>query len=300
MSDPLFDRYAVVDWSSASAPARGADSVWIATLDRRSGARTLDNPSTRTDAIERLVALILGAPAARWLVGFDFPFGYPAGVAARTFGGGDWRAVWSRLAAEIEDGPTNANNRFDVAGRLNAAWPGDGPFWGNGLKRDVDGLPRKKPCREPGETGERPAEWRLVERRRRARGGLGGAPKSVWQLAGAGAVGAQTLVGIVALDRLRADRRIRDEVEIWPFETGLAPPSRRICVAEVYPSIIAPERIGDEPKDAAQVRGLADHFAAADAAGRLAAAFEGPADLDDDARDAIVSEEAWILDPDDV
>ena len=55
------------------------------------------------------------------LAGFDFPYGYPAGLA-RVLGldGSPWRSVWDDLKARIADDQTlGTNNRFYVAGDLN-------------------------------------------------------------------------------------------------------------------------------------------------------------------------------------
>ncbi len=296
MSRPRFDWVAMVDWSAASTPVTGADSVWWAVATREGAIARLENPPTRREAMDAVADWLRAVRASgeRALLGFDFPFGYPAGVAAR-LGCADWRALWARLADLVTEGSRNATNRLDAAAALNAAWADEGPFWGNGLKRDIPGLPRKKPS---GYGAALPSEWRRVERlqkaRRRADKRLLGDPKSVWQLAGAGAVGSQALTGIAALERLRQDPTLRDAVEIWPLERGLAPPNKPICVAEVYPSLRAATPLQGEPKDAAQVRTLALWLAEADASGALDALFRGPSDLGSADR-ALAAEEAWIL-----
>src|SRR4051812_10657116 len=75
-----FETYIVVDWSGAAVPRRGADSIWIG---RRGadGAERVENPATRSEAERRLVELLRDERSV--LVGFDFPFAYPAGLAAR-------------------------------------------------------------------------------------------------------------------------------------------------------------------------------------------------------------------------
>ena len=59
-------------------------------------------------------------------------------------------------------------------------------------------------------------------RDRRARGA-----KTVWQLAYAGSVGSQMLLGLPALKRLVADPLIEGRAAVWPFETACAYPTRR-------------------------------------------------------------------------
>ena len=95
---------------------------------------------TRGAAVEWLAGCLAAERAAgrRVLVGFDFPFGYPAGFAEAVTGEPRALALWAHLASLLRDDPaTNANNRFEVAAALNAARPGPGPFWGNGLAQEL-------------------------------------------------------------------------------------------------------------------------------------------------------------------
>ena len=204
------------------------------------------------------------------LAGFDFPFGYPAGFAEALTGHADPFALWDWLEARIKDSRT-ANNRFDVAGEINARLPGIGPFWGNGLKRDIEHLPRLGTARR---------NMPFPERRRAETT----APRAfpVWQLSGAGAVGGQVLMGLPVLARLR--RRFAGNVSIWPFERPQTP----LVIAEAWPSLLADEvqaalAAQGGIKDARQVE-------------LLAAAIAGLAD-DDLATllDAEDAEEGWIL-----
>ena len=89
---PLFDTHIVVDWSARSRPSPvrpGKDAIWWA-LARTDGgeAREPEYARTRHEAIRRLARLMADELDAgrRVLVGFDFPFGYPAGVAGRLTG----------------------------------------------------------------------------------------------------------------------------------------------------------------------------------------------------------------------
>ena len=201
----VFGSYLVADWSANGTPKTGKDSIWIA-LVRPGMPPLLENPATRQTAVARIEALIQDEQAAgrRVLAGFDFPFGYPAGFAEALGPAAGWEDVWARLAAEVSDAPDNGNDRFDAAARLNTLFPGDGPFWGNGLKRDVPGLPRKLPAGY-GTT--------LPARLRHAEGQARGA-QEVWKLSGAGSVGGQALMGIAALEGLRQ----RVDATVWPFE----------------------------------------------------------------------------------
>ncbi|MEL6978531.1 MAG: cobalamin biosynthesis protein CbiG [Pseudomonadota bacterium] len=306
MSDAgaLFDVYVIADWSAAGAPKRGADSIWIAAARRARGAAprlvALLNPATRAEAETALRETLQSAlgRGERALLGFDFPFGYPAGAAARLLGEDAapaedeplWARLWAKLAREVRDGPRNATNRYAAAGALNAGWAAPGPFWGNGAKAEIDGLGRRKPS---GYGAALPAEFRLVERRLRAAGGP--RPKSVWQLAGAGSVGGQALTGLPVVERLRRDPRLATSCRVWPFETGFAPPAAPIAMAEIYPSLIPVTPAAGEPKDAAQVRTLALALGALDAKGALSPLFSAAEDLTAAERAASIDEEGWIL-----
>src|SRR5437762_12862436 len=82
-ADRLFDTYVIVDWSAASQPKTGRDSIWICRLG--ADGESFCNPPTRHAAKGLLADMLAGASARgeRVVVGFDFPFGYPAGFAAR-------------------------------------------------------------------------------------------------------------------------------------------------------------------------------------------------------------------------
>jgi hypothetical protein len=295
MGTSLFQSYIAVDWSAAARPTRGRDSIWIAAVARDARGRPrrthLENPSTRQAATERLVELAAARldRGHRVLIGFDFPFGYPAGTAAALglAGGLEWRKLWARIDALLQDAPDNANNRFEVGAALNQALTGEAfPFWAHDGARDRPLLARR---------GRRPhgpddlAERRLVERR---------APRTqpVWKLAGAGAVGSQALTGIPRVWRIRTDPALAFACQVWPFETGLTEaPAGDLILAELYPSLVAPDAIEGLPKDAGQVSAVAKALARLDAAGRLGPLFAGDPTLDAAERATVEREEAWIL-----
>ena len=292
----LFDCYVMVDWSAAAVPRLGRDSIWAAALRRRRGrieTLLLENLATRADAKAVLRGLLIAslARAERALLGFDFPFAYPAGLAARLgLAGTPWRAIWDTIAGLIEDGPENRNNRFAVGAELNRRLTGAAfPFWGCPKAQASIHLQPKHHRRH--DDAEFP-EHRLVEARMRG-------PQPGWKLAGAGSAGGQALTGIPVLRSLRDDPALSHALRIWPFETGLAAPgpSRhpRAVMAEIYPSLVpAPARVG-EVKDSAQVRHLAHHFAALDAKGALAPLLAGDPGLSPEDRARVEREEGWVL-----
>jgi precorrin-8X/cobalt-precorrin-8 methylmutase len=284
----MFDAFVMVDWSAATVPRTGRDSIWIC-WHAKDGER-LENPSTR-HAAKKLLENWLDAAfdrRARVLLGFDFPFGYPAGFAARLgLCGPPWRAVWNEIADLLRDDERNANNRFEVADALNQRVSGGPfPFWGcpPGSPRAHLGI---KHHRGHGSGGL--AERRLVDLHIPS-------AQPCWKLLGAGSVGGQALTGIPVVRALRDDPRWIDRVRIWPFETGLqAPEAGAVVIAEVYPSLWAISAADGEPKDAAQVRSVARFFADSDRAGSLGALFAGDPSLTPEQRRRVETEEAWTL-----
>ncbi len=295
---PLFHTHVVVDWSARSTPSPERDSkdaIWWAVA--RSDGGTVPAPRyarTRHEALEGLAAFIAGELDAgrRVLAGFDFPFGYPAGVAKHLTDEAAALALWDWLAARIDDGTNNGNNRYAVAAAINRTYSGLGPFWGHPPTWRCPDVPAKASARTQREA--HPPERRIADLR--AKGA-----KTVWQLAYAGSVGSQLLLGLPALERLVADPRIWGRAEVWPFETGLRVPDAdvRAVIAEVYPSLLRNEvrarREAGEILDRAQVRVNADAFARLDSGGGLAPLFEGAPGLRPGERRLIEAEEAWIL-----
>ena len=294
---PLFHTHIVVDWSARSKPSPAkptGDAIWWAVARVGSGIEA-DEPAylrTRHEALERLARLIAGELDAgrRVLVGFDFPFGYPASVAEHLTGAAAGLALWDWLGERIADAPDNANNRYDVAAAINAAYPGLGPFWGRPPTWPYATIPVR--ASERSEQEAHPPERRICDIR--ATGA-----KTVWQLAYTGSVGSQMLLGLPALKRLAADPRIAGRAAIWPFQTGLQTPEAPAVIAEVYPSLLRAEvrahRREDEILDSAQVRVNAEAFARLDALDGLAPLFAGAPCLTADERRLIETEEAWIL-----
>lgn len=254
----VFDSYMVVDWSANGTPKTGRDSIWIAHLGAGQ-AVDLTNPPTRHAAMARIASILDEEARAgrRVLAGFDFAFGYPAGLAQAMGQGAAWRDVWAWLHDTLTDAPDNANNRFELAARLNAFFPGDGPFWGNGLARDIPGLPRRKP---QGWGDTLPANRRLAD-------SLAPGAQEVWKLSGAGSVGGQSLTGIAALEGLRRRR----SVSVWPFDP--LPTDTTPVMAEVFPSLIPLDPALHPIRDAAQVIGLARFLRHEDRQGRLGTAL---------------------------
>ena len=218
------DTVLMVDWSGGNdrGTTPKADAIWYC-VARGSEVMPPVYCRNRQTAEAEIIAILDAEHAAgrRVLAGFDFAFGYPEGFGRHLTGSEDPFAVWDWFADRVEDAP-KANNRFDLAGEINAIFPGIGPFWGNGLpNRDITHLPRKGTARHAhGMTERRAAE----ERATRA--------FPVWQLSGAGAVGSQVIMGLPTLARLR--HRFGDDLAVWPFQ----PLDRQIALVEIWPSLI--------------------------------------------------------------
>ena len=292
----LFSAYLIVDWSAASKPTTGADSIWIGVMKRDVRFRLSFesyNEATRTAAEARLNAILadLKKRSERALVGFDFPMGFPRGFAgAMKLKGDPWRAAWDELGKRVVDKPTNVNNRFNVAAQLNRLLT-DGPFpFGGAPPKDVQTpLLATKP-RAHG-SGDLP-EFRHADLA--AKGAA-----SIWKTYYNGSVGGQAIMGIPVARRLKDARA--DAAKVWPFETGFKALTEAdlagvdVVMAEVYPSLIKGSALPGEVKDQTQVRLTAEHFAKLDEANRLGEVF-GPAK--GVAADVVLDaerEEGWIL-----
>jgi hypothetical protein len=293
----LFSAYVIVDWSAAAKPSTGADSIWIGVLKRDVRFRLSFesyNPATRAEAETRLAAILddLKKRGERALMGFDFPLGFPRGLAKALALPGDkpWRAVWDQLAKMVKDKADNTNNRFGVGSEINRRLTGGPfPFWGCPPK---DALTTLQPKRVREHGPDDLPEFRLADKA--AKGA-----HSIWKLYYNGSVGGQAIVGIPAVRRLKDARG--EAVRVWPFETGFKVLTEAdlegvdVVVAEVYPSLLKAVPAPGEVKDLAQVRELAEHFAKLDETGKLAAVFAAPKGLDEDALAMAETEEGWIL-----
>lgn len=275
----LFDRYIAVDWSAANRPRIGADSIWIAELGPE-GARLSLNPPTRREATELIIERIKAARGAgeRVMVGFDFVFGYPRGAARAITGKAGWRSIWEAIGSQIEDGPDNRSNRFELAARFNRAIEVE-YFWGHPQHHAYVGLAPRRPLHGYPHI----AEHRLAEKYVRG-------PQPAWKLTGAGAVGSQSLLGIARLGQIR---RAVPEARIWPFETAFESELGTVALVEIYPSMFPlPGRL--EPRDREQVEVSVARFAELDAAGLLGEFLSAPGILLPSQKRDVLEEEGWI------
>ncbi len=281
-----FDTIVMIDWSGAPdrGPVPKPDAIWASVL-REEGEAVPVYFRNATDLEHWLLGLVAAecGRGRRTLVGFDFPFGYPRGVARRITGEDGPAALWDWFADAFETLPAG-EGRFDIAGRLNRLLPGAGPFWFNGLQgREIDDLPRRKPVHDP----DLPARREVEDL---ARGSF-----ACWQMGGVGAAGSQAMTGMATLSRLR--RILGRDMAVWPF----APLDGPVGVVEIWPSLarvavrarlaepgIPRDRKGAPIKDAAQVSALARIVGTAQAEGHLDGLLAAPS-----ARSR--QDEGWIL-----
>ncbi len=267
-----FDRIAVLDWSAAAGRNTGRNSIWLAVAG--AGDLHISNLPIREQAETTLQTIISSTLAAeqRLLIGVDVAFGYPAGFARALTGRAEALAVWDWLAARVQDDAKARSNHPQVAAAINATLGGAadaGPFWGSSAPLQAAGLPPRRPASLPAGLASHRAADRAVQ-------GGKAQPKSVWQLAGAGVVGAQVLTALPVLARLRA--AFPGQIAVWPFDAPTAP----VVLAEVYPALIdaavAEARAADPDAvpDALQVRLLAEALQRLVATDTLAAMLATP------------------------
>lgn len=258
---------AVVDWSASNVPSPArpsADAIWIGVCTAAGESQSYHR--TRAAAMDHLQML---TAQGNWLVGFDFPMGYPAGFAARLTGSRDPLAVWHWLAARLQDGPDNRNTRFQLAAEMNRKL-GAPLFWGRPSGLDLPDLPPRKIADYP---GSGLAERRAVE-------ALVPSAQPVWKLFTTGSVGSQAITGLARLAPLTQAA----DVAVWPFD----PRPARLVLAEIYPSLLAPlVTAAGGIKDQAQVRLLARALWRLQDAGRLQELMTG--------LPAAAQSEGWII-----
>lgn len=251
-----FDTVIMVDWSGGNdrGPTPKKDAIWTC-LARNGAAGAPVYHRNRQIAEAWIIAALTAEQSAhrRTLIGFDLCFAFPSGFAAALTGADDPLMLWDWFAERVTDTPTG-NNRFTLAGEINAGFPGIGPFWGNGRpNHDVPHLPRK---------GNDRLNHGLPDTRAADRAIPGAF--SPWQLSGAGAVGGQVIMGLPTLARLR--HHFGAALSVWPFQQ----PDTPIVMAETYfsmlPAALA-QTMTDHPiRDAAQVALYARTFSALSAA----------------------------------
>jgi molybdopterin molybdotransferase len=176
------------------------------------------NIATRHELAERLGEL--ATLPDRSLIIVDVALGWPVDVARVFVPRSPTRASMTRLLTSmVDDGPTNANNRFEVAAELNRSI-GVAVFWGHPVGHAYRGLAATR-------TTPRGLRAFCGERLRRLERACGGTIKSPLQLYGNGSVGSQSILAQVMFERLR---RGGVDLALWPYEDSCA----QVVVAEEF------------------------------------------------------------------
>jgi hypothetical protein len=214
MADGGLQRVVGVDWSGDQGPGQRR-KIWAGVWTAATGKVALESGRSRDELMDWLVEL--GRETPRMVVGFDFSFSYPAWFL-REMGIGSAPEFWRVVA----DGQGERWLHKDCE---------DGRFWGRvGSQRHG-----KKPAEFCGEHAHR--MLRRAETALKVRAEItdpvaaariaGIAPKSVFQIGGAGSVGTASLRGMACLLRLRSAG-----FRVWPFD---APELKRApMVVEIY------------------------------------------------------------------
>lgn len=297
----LFGAYVIVDYSAAEGKKTGESSVWIGVMKRDVRFRLsydAHNPATRAEAQALLRSILadLHKRGDRIFLGAAFPLGLPRGTSARLdLKGAPWQGMWDFLGKNVVDKADNSNNRFQVAAKINRLTTDEAyPFWGcpkNAAQKWLSTL-------KPDSFGDFP-EFRLTETAAAAKVKKAAAPKSLWQMHGAGVAGGVAMLGIAALKSLLDS--LGEKARVWPQQTGFgaldaeAVADVTTVAAEVYPALFEGEAHAGEVKDASAVRLTAEALADLDDKGQLAALFAAPKGLDEAQVAAAAEEEGWIL-----
>jgi len=214
LGEETVQRVVAVDWSGERSDAGQRKKIWVGVWTAGDRVR-LESGRTREEVCDWLIAMAGETP--RMVVGVDFCFSYPAWFVEEC-GAGTAAEFWAVVKEHGE------------------GWLGrecaDARFWGRrGSLRDG-----KKPVEFCGERGHR--MLRRADEACKVRAKIldpteaakvkGIAPKSPFQIGGAGAVGTGTLRGIPELFRLRAAG-----FRVWPFDVPALP-----LLVEIYPRLL--------------------------------------------------------------
>ena len=221
--DDGLDRIVAIDWSGDASAAGQRRKIWAAVWTAAKHGRvpaagpfgghvTLESGRTREEVAEWLIVLARETP--RMVVGFDFCFGFPKWFARGELGCADGPAFWELVEREH-------SARWLVHGGA------DRRFWGRPHKRPAEfsGARLHRMLRATDIDHKLAALIAEPERAARVRGI---APKSVFQIGGAGAVGTASLRGMPVVRRLH-----EAGFAVWPFDRPALKAGRPLVV-EMY------------------------------------------------------------------
>jgi len=223
MSLAKIERVVAVDWSGDRSTAGQRRKIWAgqwtasATGRVLGGSVRLESGRTRDELCDWLIALAGETP--RMVVGFDFCFSFPEWFVRGEMGCADGPAFWELVTREHGERWLDrdcADARF--WGKAGSARHGKRPaeFSGDRFHRMLRAT----------DIGNKLAA--MIPDAERAARVRGIAPKSVFQIGGAGSVGTASLRGIPVVKRLRAAG-----FSVWPFDAPALDQGRPLIV-EMY------------------------------------------------------------------
>lgn len=308
---PLFETYIFIDWSARNDlsplnPSAGA--IWVGELTPSFNDLNETYFRGRQDCYHFIFKRLWHhfEHNHRVLLGFDFAYGYPHGLASSLYLPADdkkaWWNIWTELSTRIEDTDDNRNNRFTVASELNgiAGSGNGGPIWGVPLAQATDHLyPNSPGFPFEAKNGVNLERLRITEMRLSQ-------VQETWKLFGAGSVGGQTLVGVPYLHRLRRHVDFAERSAVWPFETSFtSTPTPKtgpyVVHAEIWPGVIKNtvasiiENQKTPIQDQIQVRAMCQWAADLDHKNKLGQLFGTPGGLDEGQIRTCIEHEGWIL-----
>ena len=252
----LFNAYVIVDWSAASKPTTGADSVWVGVLKRDVRFRMAfeaHNPADprRGREADRRHPRRPGQAQRAHPDRLRLHPGLPARPRRRPEAAGRDAAVAGGLEPDRPDGEGQGRQHQQPLRRRLGDQPAAHrravPVLGRAAEGRAD-----HPAAEEAARDTAPAtspEFRHAELAAK-----GSSP--VWKLYYQGSVGGQAILGIPMVRRLKLARG--EAMKVWPFETGWKALTEAdlagvdVVAAEVYPSLFKarplPARSRTSPK----------------------------------------------------
>jgi hypothetical protein len=202
------ERIVAVDWSGDQSAAGQRRKIWAGVWTARTTGRVfggsvrLESGRTRDELCDWLIALATETP--RMVVGFDFCFSFPAWFVRGEMGCADAPAFWELVTKGHGERWLHRDCH-------------DARFWG----KAGDARNGKRPAEFSGDRLHRMLRAADIDNKlaalipdaERAARVRGIAPKSVFQIGGAGSVGTASLRGIPVVKRLR-----EAGFAIWPFD----------------------------------------------------------------------------------
>ena len=227
---PGLERIVAIDWSGDASAAGQRRKIWAGIWTAGGGevfggSVALEGGRTRAELVDALIAMARETP--RMVVGVDFCFSYPAWFV-REHGAGSAMEFWEIVAAHGERWLARECDEARFWGRVGPLRTGKKPreFCG-----DAGALRMLRRADEACKVRAAILDARLAARVK------GIAPKSPFQIGGAGAVGTGTLRGIPQLQRLHAAGFL-----VWPFEQpALRRRDARPLMVEIYPRLLTGE-----------------------------------------------------------